>query len=141
MAAGFTRVQAPALVLGTDAIPLVCAATVAGNLLVAQFMSPAAATPITPPAATGWRRGEWATCADGRVEIRVADSGPGVPPERRQEVKERFVRLEKHRKSPGVGLGLSLVEEVAELHGGDFLLGLSTRAGLGLVRAAQAQAL
>lgn len=60
--------------------------------------------------------------SDGRVEIRVADSGPGVPPEEREAVKERFVRLEKHRKSPGVGLGLSLVEAVAELHGGDFLL-------------------
>lgn len=60
--------------------------------------------------------------SDGRVEIRVADSGPGVPPEQREQVKERFVRLEKHRSSPGVGLGLSLVEAVAELHGGEFML-------------------
>lgn len=69
--------------------------------------------------------------SDGRVEIRVADSGPGVPPEQRDQVKERFVRLEKHRTSPGVGLGLSLVAAVAELHGGELMLedGL-TQAGM-----------
>jgi signal transduction histidine kinase len=72
--------------------------------------------------------------SDGRVEIRVADSGPGVPPEKREQVKERFVRLEKHRSSPGVGLGLSLVAAVAELHGGELMLedGLTQGAARGL---------
>jgi hypothetical protein len=60
--------------------------------------------------------------SDGRVEIRVADNGPGVPADQRESVKERFVRLEKHRKTQGVGLGLSLVAAVAELHGGEFML-------------------
>lgn len=64
--------------------------------------------------------------ADGRIEIGVLDDGPGVPPEERDRVLERFVRLESHRSSPGVGLGLSLVAAVARVHGG----GLHLRDGL-----------
>lgn len=63
---------------------------------------------------------------DGRIEIDVLDDGPGVPPEERDRVLERFVRLETARTSPGVGLGLSLVAAVARLHKG----GLHLRDGL-----------
>jgi signal transduction histidine kinase len=48
--------------------------------------------------------------------LAVADTGPGIPPEDRPRVIERFVRLEKSRHSPGTGLGLSLVAAVARLH-------------------------
>lgn len=63
---------------------------------------------------------------DGRIEVDVLDDGPGVPPAERDRVLERFVRLESHRTSPGVGLGLSLVAAVARLHRG----GLHLRDGL-----------
>ncbi|WEK02755.1 MAG: HAMP domain-containing sensor histidine kinase [Candidatus Devosia phytovorans] len=53
-----------------------------------------------------------------RVLIEVADNGPGIPVEDRQRVLQRFVRLEKSRSEPGSGLGLSLVNAVASLHGG-----------------------
>jgi signal transduction histidine kinase len=46
----------------------------------------------------------------------VADNGPGIPPQDRARVTERFVRLESSRNSPGTGLGLSLVAAVARLH-------------------------
>ena len=46
----------------------------------------------------------------------VADNGPGIPPEHRARVTERFVRLESSRNSPGTGLGLSLVAAVARMH-------------------------
>lgn len=49
-------------------------------------------------------------------ELSVADTGPGVPPEHRQKVLERFARLESSRNTPGSGLGLSLVAAVAGLH-------------------------
>ncbi|XBQ16263.1 MAG: ATP-binding protein [Oceanicaulis sp.] len=54
---------------------------------------------------------------DGRIEISVTDTGPGIPAEERGRVLERFVRLEKSRSQPGVGLGLSLVQAIAEVHG------------------------
>lgn len=54
----------------------------------------------------------------GSIEISVADNGPGIAPEDRERVLKRFVRLEKSRTEPGTGLGLSLVQAVARLHGG-----------------------
>lgn len=54
----------------------------------------------------------------GTIEISVADNGPGIAPEDRERVLKRFVRLEKSRTEPGTGLGLSLVQAVARLHGG-----------------------
>ncbi len=55
---------------------------------------------------------------NGHAEIVVADTGPGVPEDQREEVLQRFVRLEAHRTSAGSGLGLSLVAAVVRLHGG-----------------------
>ena len=57
---------------------------------------------------------------EGRVLIEVADNGPGIPEADRRRVLERFVRLEKSRSEPGSGLGLSLVDAVTRLHGGEF---------------------
>ena len=50
--------------------------------------------------------------------IAVADHGPGISPEDRERVTERFVRLESSRSQPGSGLGLSLVAAIARLHHG-----------------------
>ncbi len=52
----------------------------------------------------------------------VADNGPGIPPSRMDDVKQRFFRLDESRSKPGTGLGLSLVEAVASMHGGVFSL-------------------
>jgi len=60
--------------------------------------------------------------AGGRVLLEVADNGPGIPPEDRSRVIERFVRLEQSRTEPGSGLGLSLVAAVARVHKGEFRL-------------------
>jgi signal transduction histidine kinase len=48
--------------------------------------------------------------------LTVADRGPGIAPEERARVLERFVRLDASRGRPGAGLGLSLVAAVARLH-------------------------
>jgi signal transduction histidine kinase len=53
---------------------------------------------------------------DRSVEVCVADNGPGIPPEMRDKVLQRFVRLESSRTSPGYGLGLSLAAAIANLH-------------------------
>jgi signal transduction histidine kinase len=56
----------------------------------------------------------------------VTDTGPGIPPELREKAKQRFVRLDQQRSTPGSGLGLSLVEAVAKLHDARLELGDNT---------------
>jgi len=58
----------------------------------------------------------------GRSEISITDTGPGIPASERGRVKERFVRLEESRTAPGSGLGLALVDAVADLHQSTFEL-------------------
>jgi len=70
-------------------------------------------------------------CGHIRVEVRtdgdmteviIMDDGPGIPDAEKPKVAERFYRGDVSRGTPGVGLGLSLVEAVAKLHGGTLLL-------------------
>ena len=56
------------------------------------------------------------------VDLRVADTGPGIPSDERARVVERFVRLDASRNAPGTGLGLSLVAAVARLHDARLML-------------------
>jgi signal transduction histidine kinase len=53
---------------------------------------------------------------EGHPCVTVSDSGPGIPKQERDNVFRRFYRLEESRGLPGNGLGLSLVEAVANLH-------------------------
>jgi signal transduction histidine kinase len=54
---------------------------------------------------------------DGAAEISVTDNGPGITGAEKIKVVERFYRGDASRGTPGVGLGLSLVQAVAKLHG------------------------
>lgn len=58
--------------------------------------------------------GEWA-------EVRVADSGSGIPPEAMPRLFERFYRVDKSRsrEAGGTGLGLAIARQLALAHGGD----------------------
>jgi len=53
----------------------------------------------------------------GRATLTVADDGPGIPTEARQQVFDRFYRLDGTRAS-GSGLGLAIARELADLMGG-----------------------
>ncbi|HEY9067401.1 MAG TPA: HAMP domain-containing sensor histidine kinase [Burkholderiaceae bacterium] len=54
-----------------------------------------------------------------RALVRVCDRGPGVPEAMRERIFEPFFRLPGHaEQAGGVGLGLSLVKQIAERHGG-----------------------
>jgi signal transduction histidine kinase len=57
-----------------------------------------------------------------RILLTVSDPGPGIPEADRSRVVDRFVRLEQSRSLPGSGLGLSLAQAVAHLHGGELRL-------------------
>ena len=50
--------------------------------------------------------------------VTVADNGPGIASEDRERVIDRFIRLDNARTRPGAGLGLAMVNAVAQLHGG-----------------------
>lgn len=54
--------------------------------------------------------------ADGSTRVLVADNGPGIAPELREQVFRRFFRVDDSRATPGSGLGLSLVQAVVALH-------------------------
>jgi two-component system OmpR family sensor kinase len=67
----------------------------------------------------------------GLTRVIVADRGPGVPPEARATLFDRFVRVDtsRSRQSGGAGLGLAIVAAIIEAHGGEY--GVHDRGGGG----------
>jgi two-component system, OmpR family, sensor kinase len=64
------------------------------------------------------------TSSDGRATLSVADDGPGIPPDERPRLFERFYRGTSGRRSgPGTGLGLAVVLELVRRWGGEVRLG------------------
>jgi signal transduction histidine kinase len=55
--------------------------------------------------------------------IRIADTGPGIPPEERAAVMRRFYRIDKSRHVNGSGLGLSIVLAIVKLHDFEIVVG------------------
>ncbi len=72
---------------------------------------------------------------NNRVSISIEDDGPGIPEDQYKNVFKPFFRLDKSRSlnKSGVGLGLAIVEDVINSHGGNIQLGKSKLNGL-LVR-------
>lgn len=79
-----------------------------------------------------WCRGKVRVRAEARGAERfslvVGDDGPGLPPDRREEVVRRGARLDEN--APGSGLGLSIVDELARAYRGALTLGDSPLGGL-----------
>jgi signal transduction histidine kinase len=68
------------------------------------------------------REGEWA-------RLTVADDGPGIAPEEREHVFERFYRSDRSRTGQGAGLGLSIARWIVDQHGGRILAGEGPEGG------------
>ena len=58
---------------------------------------------------------------DGWAEVAVKDNGPGIPGSRLRDIFNLFVQGEEHsaQLGQGLGLGLSLVQQLVTLHGGE----------------------
>ena len=69
---------------------------------------------------------------NNRVIITIDDDGPGIPEEQYKNVFKPFYRLDKSRSlnQSGVGLGLAIVEDIINSHGGNIQLGKSKLNGL-----------
>ena len=59
---------------------------------------------------------------DRQIQVEIGDRGPGIPPDRREEARRRFGRLDSSRSDEGAGLGLALAEAIAHLHEGELRL-------------------
>ncbi len=68
------------------------------------------------------------TSADGQIEIRIADDGPGVAPAHWPRLGERGLRLDE--RQAGTGLGLAIVRDVVEAYGGTLGFGRAEAGGL-----------
>jgi two-component system sensor histidine kinase TctE len=66
---------------------------------------------------------------DRPASIQISDSGPGIAPEEREEVLERFVRG-RAATGEGSGLGLAIARDITTLHGAALTLGESVWSGL-----------
>ena len=66
------------------------------------------------------------------LTVNIDDDGPGIPPEKREEVFRPFFRLDEARNQDegGTGLGLAIARDIARSHGGDIILGQSPMGGL-----------
>jgi PAS domain S-box-containing protein len=68
---------------------------------------------------------------DGKAVVRVKDMGPGVPPEKRDRLFEKFIQSKEEGMERGLGLGLYIVRTFVEAHGGE--VWLEDEKGLGTV--------
>ncbi|CDS50462.1 Sensory histidine kinase QseC [Polaromonas sp. CG9_12] len=66
---------------------------------------------------------------DGRPVLTVEDSGPGIAPENRPRVFDRFFRASDTAQQTGSGLGLAIVKAIADRHGAALALDASGRLG------------
>ncbi|MGB1286798.1 MAG: ATP-binding protein [Aggregatilineales bacterium] len=57
-------------------------------------------------------------CVDDRIEVRVRDSGPGIPEEMRVRIFDKFSRVKYENAPRGLGLGLAFCRLAVEAHGG-----------------------
>jgi len=107
LAPGDVRLELAADIRPVTADPVLLQRVVVNLLANALRFSPAGAAPVIATSEFG-----------DRVELRVIDSGPGIPPDRLGEVFAPFQRLGDTDNTTGIGLGLALSKGFVEAMGG-----------------------
>ncbi|MDQ3656832.1 MAG: ATP-binding protein [Chloroflexota bacterium] len=69
--------------------------------------------------------------AADRAVVSVGDTGPGIAPEHRERIFERFYRVDESRTTSGAGLGLAIAKDIVERHKGSILV--TSEPGMGAV--------
>ena len=61
-----------------------------------------------------------AAAANGHFALSVSDTGPGIPPEERDRIFEKFHQIDSSitKAKGGTGLGLAIAKQIVEMHGG-----------------------
>jgi signal transduction histidine kinase len=90
--------------------------------LLAQALSNLIENAIRYGSAEGGEIDVRVRAGDKQISLEVADRGPGIPLDRREEALRRFGRLDSSRSDEGAGLGLALAQSIAHLHEGKLLL-------------------
>jgi two-component system OmpR family sensor kinase len=67
---------------------------------------------------------------DSQARLKISDSGPGIAPELRQHLFERFTQWNVNGTEPGsAGLGLAIAKEIVEAHGGRIFVDSAPKEG------------
>ena len=101
---------------GFDSVPVLCADSDALEKILVNLLGNA----LKFTDAGGTIEVRATVPEDGGVHVVVADSGIGIPPDQLARVFDRFAQVDGSttRRHEGTGIGLSLVKELVELHGG-----------------------
>lgn len=121
-----TQAEARQIDLGVGACATLTVSGQADNLRMLLSNLIDNAVRYTPP---GGRVDVELSSDNGSAQIRISDTGPGIPEAERKRVFERFYRAPDTEVS-GSGLGLSIVKQVAAMHGGKVTLETATDKGL-----------
>jgi signal transduction histidine kinase len=120
--------EAPALVLPTEPVYVMADSGKLRQALLNVLSNAYKYSPAGGPVVLAVSANE-ATTSLTRVWIHITDQGIGMTAEQRSRVCERFYRADTSGKTPGTGLGMSIVKEIVDLHGGE--LAISSEAGVG----------
>jgi two-component system, NtrC family, sensor histidine kinase KinB len=78
---------------------------------------------------SGGRIGVWTQIIKSWIIVNVADQGPGIPPDQRKRIFQKYTQLETNKRRRGIGLGLAFSKMAIEAMGGRIWVEDTQRAG------------